>query len=145
MIKLKFVTPYGTIYNDSDIDAITIPTKSGIITIKGDHVPMLSIITPGEIQLDKGSHSVSLSVSKGVIDIRQNSVVYILADTAERAEEIDIERAEQARKRAEEFLKKQEDIADIDFARVQAQIEKELARINVARKYKKLPIDSRSL
>jgi len=61
-----------------------------------------------------------------------------LADTAERAEEIDIERADEARRRVEEMLKEKEKFDDLTFARMQAQLEKELARIHVGKKYRKL-------
>ena len=62
--------------------------------------------------------------------------LYIVADTAERAEQIDIARAEAARQRAEELMKQQQ-IADVDYARIQAKLEKELARVRVGKKYRK--------
>lgn len=137
-MKIKIVTPEGLTYETEDAVSMTIPTKNGVITIMDDHIPLLTLLTPGEIVVrpEKGEVE-SLSVSKGVLDIRRESVIYILADTAERAHEIDIERAEQARKDAEEYLKKQEDIASaMDVAMLQAKIEKELARVSVGRKYK---------
>ncbi|KKT04000.1 MAG: ATP synthase epsilon chain [Candidatus Magasanikbacteria bacterium GW2011_GWD2_43_18] len=74
--------------------------------------------------------------STGILEIRPNSEVYLLADTSERAEHIDIERAEAAKARAEELLKRQENDLDIDFARIQSIIERETARISVGRRYR---------
>ena len=72
------------------------------------------------------------------MEIRPTGEVYVMADAAERAEHIDVDRAEDARKRAEDLMKKQSNLADIDFARIQAKMEKELARISVGKKYRKL-------
>lgn len=138
-MHLKIVTPERIIYEDKDISGVTIPTVSGVITIMREHIPLFTIMTAGEITIRKqGGYEVNLAVSKGIVEVRRGSTIYILADTAERAEEIDIERAEQAKKRAEEFLKQKDAIEDLEFAKLQAAIEKELARIKVARKYRKL-------
>ncbi|MDQ6985740.1 MAG: ATP synthase F1 subunit epsilon [Candidatus Dojkabacteria bacterium] len=136
---LKVVTPEGRTFEGEKIKSITLPTSSGVITVMDEHVPLLSIITPGGIEITTSDGEVHLlAVSRGVLEVRRNSIIDILADTAERAEVIDIERAEEAKKRAEEYLKKMEDIADIEFARLQAKIQKELARIQIGKKWKKL-------
>lgn len=137
MINFKIVTPEGTIYDDS-IDKVTIPTMSGAITVYENHIPLVSVLRAGEMNIHKGDAVTNLAVSSGVLEIRPESTVYVMADTAERAMEIDIDRAEEARKRAEELLAKQENMLDIDFARLQAKIEKELARVSVGNKYRNL-------
>lgn len=134
-IKFKIVTPEKIIYSD-EIDKVTIPTKAGEITVLAKHSPLISILTPGEMRLVKGEDIIPISVSTGFIEIRQNSEVYILADTAERAEEIDIARTEQARKRVEEMLKDKDKLSDINFASLQAALNREMARIKVANKYR---------
>lgn len=63
----------------------------------------------------------------------------VLADNAERAEEIDVARAEEARQRAEEEMAKIKNVQDVDFAKLQAIIDREMNRLRVARKYKNLP------
>ncbi len=138
-INFKIVTPEGTTYEDR-IDKVTIPTTSGAITVLPDHIPLVSVLKAGEMNIHKENTVVNLAVSSGVLEIRPNSEVYIMADTAERSEEIDLERAEQARTRAEELLKQQENVIDIDFAYLQAKIEKELARISVGNKYRNLKL-----
>jgi F-type H+-transporting ATPase subunit epsilon len=80
---------------------------------------------------------VELAVSSGVAQIKPDSHVVLMADTAERAEDIDVERAEQARKRAEELLAQAADQADVDFAYLQAKIQKELARTHVGNRWRK--------
>jgi F-type H+-transporting ATPase subunit epsilon len=135
-INLKIVTPAGVVYENNEVKSITVPTVAGIITIYANHMDLLSLLTPGEINIEKGDHVVDLAVSAGVIQIMQPNTVKIMAETAERAEEIDTERAEAARKRAEEYLRSQENIADVEFAALQSKIQKELARIDLGRRYR---------
>ncbi|MCA9387193.1 ATP synthase F1 subunit epsilon [Candidatus Dojkabacteria bacterium] len=138
-MTVKLVTPQGIIIDSNKVDKLTIPTEEGIITILEDHVPMISIVSTGEVVVgfENDTDDEILAISKGILEIGQNSEIHILADTAERAPEIDIDRAEQARLAAEEFLKKQHNLEDVDFARIQAKIEKELARVNVGKKWRK--------
>lgn len=133
----SIVTPEGVVYEDN-IERVTIPTTAGQITILPNHAPMVSVLQAGEMFVHKDGNVVALSVSTGMIEIRPSGEVYVMADTAERAERIDLERAEEARKRAEQLLKEAANMADVDFARIQAQLEKEMARISVGKKYKKL-------
>jgi F-type H+-transporting ATPase subunit epsilon len=138
MIKLRIVTPEGEVYNDDSVVGVTLPTEAGEIMVLEDHVPLTSVLQPGEIVIKKADHEVSLSVSQGAVQVGRDSVVNVLADTAERAEHIDIERAEEARQRAEEYMQQQENIEDVEFAQLQAKIQKEFARIQVGRKHRKL-------
>mgnify|MGYP001613502840 CR=1 FL=1 len=137
MIKFKIVTPDGITYEDDAVEQVTIPTATGYITVLPGHIPLITPLMAGELVVKKKDHSVPLAVSGGVVEVRPKSEVYILADTAERAEHIDLERAETAKKRAEELLTAAEHEADIDYAKLQAVIERELARINVGKKYRK--------
>jgi len=134
-IKFKIVTINRVTYED-DIDKLTVPTESGEITVLPRHVPLVSIIKPGELRIKKDGHVVLLAVSTGFLEIRKNSEVYILADSAEKAEDIDIEASRVARMRAEELLKQKQNKNDVDFAKLQAIINREVARIKVAGKYR---------
>ncbi|KKW42492.1 MAG: F0F1 ATP synthase subunit epsilon [Candidatus Magasanikbacteria bacterium GW2011_GWA2_56_11] len=136
-LQFKLVTPDGIVYDDA-IDQVSIPTAAGEITVLPRHIPLVSIISAGELRLKKDGAEIPLVVSGGVLEIRPGSQLYVLADTAERAEHIDMERAEAARARAEELMKQKEQMADVDFARLQAKMEKELARLRVGRKYRKI-------
>lgn len=137
-MDFKIVTPQGITYDDT-IDKVTIPTLAGAITILENHAPLVSVLRPGEMVIHKHDGStVDVAVASGILEIRPTGEVYVMADSAERAEHIDIDRAEKARKRADELMSKQSNLADIDFARLQAIMEKELARISVGKKYRKL-------
>jgi F-type H+-transporting ATPase subunit epsilon len=89
-----------------------------------------------EINTESGNYGAA--ISQGLLEVERDSVVRIIADTADRAEEIDIEKAEEARKRAEEVMESGEDLEDVDYARLQAQIEQETAKIQVGKKYKRM-------
>jgi len=136
-IKFEIATPERVVLKD-EILQVTIPTTEGDITILPKHSPLVSILKPGVLELKKIDGSIEIiSVSGGFVEVLLNKTI-ILADTAERADEIDLERAEEARKRAEESLKNLRDIDATQFANLSAQIEKELARTRSARKWRNL-------
>ena len=137
MMTFKVVTPDGITYED-DIEKVTIPTGAGQITVLEGHAPIVSTLHPGIVYVHKNDDIVELAISTGIVEIRPSGEVYLMADTSERAEEIDVDRAEEARKRAEELMKQHEVAADVDFARLQSVIEREMARISVGNKYRKL-------
>lgn len=135
---LKIVTPDGVTY-ESEIEQVSVPTQKGEITILPKHIPLISVLKAGEIRIVKQGEEIDLAVSTGVLEVRPNNEVYILADSAERAESIDLERAEASRKRAEELMAQKQSLEDVEFARLQAKMEKELARLRIGKKYRKLP------
>lgn len=135
-LKLKIVTPEKVLF-ESKVSQVSVSTVLGEITILPNHIPLVSQLTPGEIVVkNNGNEEDLMAVSGGFVEILPEQVV-ILADTAERAEEIDEERAEAARRKAEEVLKTKQPSDSEEFARFTAQLEKELARVRVARKYKR--------
>ncbi len=134
-IRFKIVTPERTVV-DEEVYQVTLPVEEGEVTILPDHIPYIGALKAGEILLRKenGAGEESLATSGGFVEFHDN-ILSILADTAERAEEIDVVRAEEARKRAEE-LNASEVVLDAEaYARTAALIEKEMARIRVARKH----------
>lgn len=138
-MEIIIATPNGVIYDKKAV-SITIPTESGIITVLDEHQPMISLLKAGEIIINEeyNNNEFLLSVSTGLLEIQPESHIYIMADTAERAEDIDIKLAEDAMLKAKKELEKSDHIEDVDFARLQAMIDKELARITVGRKYRGL-------
>jgi F-type H+-transporting ATPase subunit epsilon len=132
-IKFKIVTSEKTVYED-EIDQATFETTDGQITILPNHRSYITSLMPGEAMIKKKDEEIFLSISGGFIEFHDNTLV-VLADTAERAEEIDLARAEEARKRAEELKKEAISMDDEEYARVAAAIQKESARIRVARKH----------
>jgi len=136
-IKFEIVTPERTVLKQ-EILQISVPTTSGEITILPDHIPLVSILKPGVIEIKKADNSFEIiSVSSGFIEVMKDKVV-ILADTAERAEELDEQKIEVARSRAEEAKKNAKFVDDIEFAKISAQIETELARLQAVNKWRRL-------
>jgi len=136
-LKFKIATPEKVVYED-EINQVTIPTMSGEITVLPNHIPLVSILQAGELKIvDKdGEHHIA--VAGGFLEVRGDNEIIILADNAERAEEIDLERAEEARQQAEKQMQQADAVANVDFARLQAVIDREMNRIKVGKKYKKL-------
>jgi F-type H+-transporting ATPase subunit epsilon len=135
-ITLKIITPEKVV-SEEEVYQVTLPIKEGEITILPEHIPYIGALKAGEIVYRKESaqsEEIALAVSGGFVEFHDN-VLTLLADTAERAESIDIERAEEARKRAEEMMRQTHQINGEDYARVAASLEKELTRIKVARKH----------
>jgi F-type H+-transporting ATPase subunit epsilon len=133
-IKFKIATPERVVYEDT-VDQITLPTKLGEITILPNHIPLVSFLVPGEVLIKKGNDEIPLAVSGGFIEFAENKLT-ILADTAERAEELEETKIEEARKNVEELLAKKQDMDDVVYAGLAVQMERELARLKVVRKYK---------
>ena len=132
-IKFKVVTPERTVFQD-EIDQVTLPTTTGEITILPNHTPYITVLGFGEIILKKDGKESSLAVSGGFVEFNKNELV-VLADMAEMAEEIDLARAEEAKKEAEETMKQKITMDESEYALVAAAIEKESARIKVAKKH----------
>ncbi len=133
-IKFKIVTPEKTVF-ESEIDQATLPVTDGEVTILPNHRSYIASLKAGEIMLKTGGKETLMATSGGFVEFSSNTLV-VLADTAEAAGEIDIKRAEEAIKRAEELKKERVTMDDMEYARVAAAIEKETARIKVARKHR---------
>ncbi len=132
-IKLKVVTPERTVFQE-EIEQATLPVANGDVTILPNHTSYIASLKSGEIILKKEGKEICLSISGGFVEFNKNEMI-VLADTAERAEEIDLARAEEARKRAESVMKQKIATNETDYALVVAAIERAAARIKVAKKH----------
>ena len=132
-IKFKIVTPERTVFED-EIDQVTLPTREGEITVLPEHIPLIAVLVPGELVIKQNGKEVAMAVSGGMVEVRKNELT-ILADTAERAEEIDLARAEEARQKAEKLKDEKIRMDETEYAAVAALMERNLARIKVARKH----------
>lgn len=136
-IKFEIVTPEKVVFQ-KEITQITVPTTSGEITVLPDHIPLISVLASGVIEVRPVDGPAEImSVSSGFIEVRKDKVV-ILADTAERAEELDEARIKEAQARAEETKKNAQNIDEVQFAEVSAKLEKELARLRAVNRWRKL-------
>lgn len=134
-LHFEIVTPERIVYQDS-VDAVTIPTRSGEISILPNHIPLVSIVKTGILRVIKKNQEVEMAISSGFLEMRLGNRLTILADSAERSEEIDITRAEEARTRAEAFLKEKRFADTVEFAAYAAALERSLTRIKIAKKKK---------
>lgn len=136
-IKFELVTPERVVLRQEALQ-VTVPTTSGEITILPDHIPLISILRPGVLELKRADNVVEvMSVSGGFIEVLKDKIV-VLADSAERAEELDEERIKDAQKRAEELKKSAKAADDIEFADISARLEKELARMHAVNRWRRL-------
>ena len=129
-IRVDIVTAERLVFSQ-DADIVMVPGIEGEMGILPHHEPIMTMIKPGEILIRKGTEEYSLAVSGGFLEVTPDHIT-ILADAAERADEIDIARAEAAKKRAEEKLTTH--AADTDSANAEASLRRALARIKVAEK-----------
>lgn len=139
MLNLQIITPEGSVYESDEVTSITVPTSAGVLGIYEGHESLMSVLAPGELNIEKDDHKVDMVISSGVMKIQQpGDTVCLLVETAENVADIDLERAEAARQRAEQYLSQtQDDIDDEEFARIQSQLLKELARIDAASRYRR--------
>jgi F-type H+-transporting ATPase subunit epsilon len=131
----ELVTPERIVVK-TDADQITLPTPDGEITLLPHHIPLVTLVAPGELRLVKGSETTPIAVSGGYLEV-QGAFVRLLTDAAERIEEIDEQRAEEARKRAE-VLKQETYHDEKGYTEATAALERSLARLKLARKYRHL-------
>ncbi len=127
-IHLEIVTPNGTIVNEN-VDYIGLPGNSGELGILPHHIPLLSILTIGKVYYKKNDLIQNFFVSGGFVDISENHAV-ILTEAAEHAKNIDIARAQEAQKRAEERISKHTEQVDMNRAKIA--LERAVTRLNIA-------------
>ncbi|GAB4516969.1 MAG: hypothetical protein Kow0047_28780 [Anaerolineae bacterium] len=129
-MRCEVVTAERIVYQD-DVDMVIAPGVEGVLGILPHHAPLMTALTYGELVIRKaGEDDVLMAIGGGFMEVTGDRVT-ILADSAERAEEIDAARAEAARRRAEERLR-QRRREDIDFARAEAALRRSLVRLRVA-------------
>lgn len=128
-LRLEIVTPYGSVFSD-EVDEITADGSEGEFGVFPQHSPFITTLKTGMLTCKQGGTNLIFFVSGGYAEVGPDKVI-ILGDSAERSEEIDVERAKAAMQRAEERLKKAE---NVDFTRASAALERATIRIQVAQK-----------
>jgi len=129
-LRLEIVTAERTVFSD-DVTAVVAWGVEGQLGILPHHAPLMTMLRPGDLMIRKGSEEQYLAISGGFLEVRPDKVI-ILADACERAEEIDIERAEEAKRRAEEILKTRP--PQVDTAAAEAALRRSLTRLKVVEK-----------
>ncbi|HOJ45287.1 MAG TPA: ATP synthase F1 subunit epsilon [Bacilli bacterium] len=131
-MKLVILTPRKKFY-EGDVALVNLVTIAGEIGILPEHHPLISVIKTGILHIIIGDKTHYFATSGGVVSIDHDKLVLLL-ETIERPEDIDIKRAEEAKKRAEALLKSQS--GEVDVRRAEAALSRALNRIEVYQKYK---------
>jgi F-type H+-transporting ATPase subunit epsilon len=126
-IMLEVVSPYGLIVSD-EVDEVTAAGSEGEFGVLPSHAPFITTLKIGMLTYKKGSEVRYVFVNSGYAAVGPKRI-FVLADSAEKSEDIDVERAKAAMKRAEERLKKME---ETDFARAESSLERASIRVQIA-------------
>lgn len=136
-IKFEIVTPEQVVLKELVVRA-TIPTSSGELTILPDHIPLVSVLAPGLIEVERDNGDIEiLVVSSGFLEV-QNGKIIILADYAERATSLDESVIEAARIKAEQTKLEAKNRDDVDFTNIAAKLEIELLKNKALSRWRKL-------
>jgi len=125
-LRVDIVTAERRVFSDDSIERITVPGVVGELTILPRHAPLMTMIEPGVLRMVKKDDEIEMAISGGFLEVRRDRVS-ILADSAEHVEEIDVARAEDARRRAREHLESAE--PGVDLAAAEAGLRRSLARV----------------
>ena len=130
-IELKIVTPDRVLLQET-VEGVSIPTVEGEITILPEHLPIIAAMKPGELRIKKEGKESFFAVTRGVVEV-DGKLITVLVDAAERAEEIDEKRAEEAKDRAKALMSEKRTDEEL-FTNASAELERALSRIKIARK-----------
>jgi F-type H+-transporting ATPase subunit epsilon len=133
MITVDIVTAERTVFSD-DAEVVVVPGIEGQMGILPHHIPLMTMLRPGEVLVRRGGEETNLAISGGFLEVNSDRVI-ILVDAAEGAEEIDVKRAEVAKRHAEKELSKR--APGLDMAKTEAALWRALARLAVVDKVKR--------
>ena len=128
-LRVDIVTAERVVFSEEDVDLLVVPGIEGELGVLPLHAPLLTMIQPGVLRVVKGEEETTMAITGGFIEVRENQVT-ILADAAERGEEIDVARVEAARRRAEERLASRE--ATVDIVKAEMALKRALVRLRAA-------------
>ncbi len=129
-IMLDIVTPEKVVYSE-EVDIVIAPGVDGELGILPNHTPLMTTLQAGELRVRRAGEEFSLAISGGFLEVRPDRVI-VLADAVERDEEIDLARAEEAKRRAQENLSRP--TSEVDVAQAEAALSRSIARLRVAEK-----------
>jgi len=128
-LKVDIVTAERVVFSEEDVERLIVPGIEGELGLLPLHAPLLTTIQPGVLRVVKGGEETTMAITGGFIEVRENRVT-ILADAAERGEDIDLARVEEARRRAEERLASRE--ATVDMVQAEMALKRALVRLKAA-------------
>jgi F-type H+-transporting ATPase subunit epsilon len=127
-LHLEIVTAERLVLSD-DVDQVNAPTKDGRVGILPRHMPLITVLTEGELSIIKNGVRTEFAVFGGFMEVLPDRVT-ILADSCDRSDEIDLDRAEEARQRAEERIAQRK--SDQDMIQAEAELRRALMQIRIA-------------
>ena len=133
-LDVEIVTGERVVLSETDVDMVVAPGSDGSLGILPQHAPLISTLAAGELRVKKGGREQSIVVFGGFIEVTPHKVI-ILADSAERIDEIDVNRAEEARRRAEEAIRNRGEAVEIEEAL--AALRRANLRLNVGRRHRR--------
>ncbi len=128
-LMLEIVTPYGQVLSE-EVDEVSAAGSEGDFGVLAGHVPFVTTLKIGILSYKKGNETAYIFVNSGYAEVTAEKII-VIADSAEKSVDIDVERAKSAMKRAEERLKK---VEEYDFARATASLERSTIRIQLAQR-----------
>ena len=133
-LRVDIVTAERIVFSEEDVERLIVPGIEGELGVLPLHAPLLTTIKPGVLRVVKGGEETTMAITGGFIEVRENRVT-ILADAAERGEEIDVAQAEAARRRAEERLASRE--ATVDMVQAETALKQALVRLKAVERMRR--------
>jgi len=130
-IKLDIVTVERLVLSE-DVEYVSAPGIDGVLGILPHHAPLITALSEGELRYKKGGQELAFAIGGGFMEVRPEKII-VLADSAERADEIDEQRAQQARARAVQALK-EKPASDVDAVRLEHALRRADIRLRVAKR-----------
>lgn len=134
-ITFKIITPERIVYNN-DVDEVIVPAKGGDVSVQARHVGLVSLVRGGEVIVRNAGEETILHVHKGILEVKPGSLVTVLADSADHVNELDEEKILEAKARVEKILEDKDKLSDVEFARFEDSLVREIARLNILKKYR---------
>ena len=131
--KLEVIAPGGIIYTD-EVSSVSVPTYQGIITILPNHTALFTKLAEGEVEINKDGKNITIIIAGGFAEVKQNSV-HILSDHAIRAESIEVAKAEERKRQAEEKLKQK--LVNEEFTMADKDLKLSILELNAAQKMRR--------
>ncbi len=135
VMTFSVITPEEKVH-EMQAESITLTTSTGEITILPGHVSLVSELKPGFVTVRNKDEEELVAISTGLVEVRPNNEVVVLADTADRADGLDEEAIAKAKNEAMQIMKEEKNVNEESYARAAAALERELARERVVKKKK---------
>lgn len=133
MFQLQVLSPMGTIFDDS-VEEVILPTDQGEMAVLSHHVPLFAKLTEGTMTIKKSGRNTVIALIGGFLEVKKGTVT-VLSDHAVKAENIEVAKALEAKKKAEELMKNREN--EEDFALATKELARSIMELNAVEKMKR--------